>query len=238
LEYTALELTYNYGISSYAQGNDYRHISLLKSLLPADIIDRAKIHGLNVEQSEEGTLLTMPHDGYKFLIVDTPDVPEYQHNQDPFLHVSLNVSNLRGSVEYYRDALGFTVFKDNSGDHSNPRVIIGFTSTKSFKMELVQLKNSEVGVQHAKAIGRIAIETEDNAQSNVEQNVMLTTAGTRDRIVHGPFALPPHNERVIIIRDPDGYELCFVEASGYKKCTEAGTKSIDWSFREKKLLRT
>jgi len=237
LLFTALELTYNYGISHYPQGNDYRHIALLKSLLPADIIDRAKTQGLHIEPTQEGTLLTMPHDGYKFLIVDTPFVPEHQHPEDPFLHVSLHVAKLQSSVEYYRDALGFTVFRDHSGDHSNPRVILGFSSTKSFKIELVQLPNLQV-VNHDKAIGRIATETEDNAQAKVEQNVIITTGGTRDKIVHGPFALPPHNERVIIVRDPDGYELCFVEASGYKKCTEAGTKSIDWEFREKKLNRT
>jgi len=206
---------------------------VLKSGLPADIISRAKNHGMKVEQTDEGTFLTMPHDGYKFLIVDSPVVPEHQNPTDPFLHVSLHVSNLKNSVEYYRDALGFTVFKDHSSDASHPRVIIGFTTSKSLKLELVQLKNGEY-VDHAKAIGRIATETEDNAQANVEHNVMITTGGTRDRIVHGPFALPPHNEKVIIVRDPDDYELCFVEASGYKKCTEAGTKTIDWEFRDKK----
>jgi len=231
LKLTALELTYNYGISSYAKGNDYRHIALLKTLLPADVIERAKSRGLTVETTSEGTFISMPHDGYKFLVVDAPLVPEQQNPEDPLLHISLHVSNLKHSVEYYRDVLGFTVFRDHS-TAANPSVIIGFTTSKSFKIELVQLKHGEV-LDHAKAIGRLANEVEDGAPINVEHNVMHSTGGTRERIAHGPFALPPHNEKLIIVRDPDGYELCFVEASGY--CTEVGTKTIDWEWREKKL---
>jgi len=232
LLFTALELTYNYGISSYAKGNDYRHIALLKPLLPPDILDRAKSHNLTIDSTPSGTFITMPHDGYKFLLVDHPYIQSH-HPEDPFLHVSLNVSNLKSSVEYYRDALGFTVLKEDMEDKELPRAIVGFKSTKSLKIELVQLK--EGVVDHGKAIGRIATETEDNAQEKVEKNVMMKMGGTRDWIVHGPFALPPHNERVIIVRDADGYEMCFVEASGYKKCTAAGTQIIDWDFRENRI---
>jgi len=234
LTHTHLELTYNYGIHSYQQGNDYRHIALLHSLLPSNFYDRVKSAGLKVEDAGEegGKIVSMPHDGYKFLIVDKPFVPEHQQADDPFLHVSIHVTNLAQSHQYYRDVLGFTVFKDHSSASTHPRIILGFG--KSFKLELVQLPREQHKLNHALAIGRLAIETEDDAPEKVEKNVLIAGKGTRDLIAHGPFALPPHSEKVIIVRDHDDYEICFVEASGYKKCSAAGTQTIDWNFREKK----
>lgn len=174
---------------------------MLKSSLPSDFFDRATKAGLKVEDNadEGGKILTMPHDGYKFLIVENAPVPEQQKADDPFLHVSLHVSNLEASLNYYREYLGFTVLRDHR-DTGRPRVILGFTNTgNSFKVELVQLPAGQK-LDHALAIGRLATETEDNAQAKVEANVTAKANGTRDWIVHGPFALPPHNERVIIVK--------------------------------------
>jgi len=227
--HTCLELTYNYGISFYEMGNDYRYIAMLKSLLPSNFFEKAASAGIKVEEEKVGKILTMPHDGYKFLIVDSPFIPEFQPSDDPFLHVSLHVNSLEKILPYYRDVLGFKVMLDHSTDAKSPRVIVGFG--KSFKVELVQLPKGQT-VNHALAIGRMATETEDDAQGKVEHNVMLASNGSREKIVHGPMALPPHNEKVIIVKDPDGYEYCFVEASGFKKCTKAGTKTIDWATRE------
>lgn len=59
------------------------------------------------------------------------------------------------------------------------------------------------------------------------------------KIVHGPMALPPHMERVVIVEDADGFEYCFVDATGFAKVcvweeqqglhtADLGTNSTVW----------
>jgi hypothetical protein len=63
----------------------------------------------------------------------------------------------------------------------------------------------------------------DNAHP---QNKILTSA------INSPFELPPHNERVVVVVDPDGHQYAFVEASGYARCIVAGAREVDWKYRE------
>jgi len=53
-------------------------------------------------------------------------------------------------------------------------------------------------------------------------------------ILHGPFKLPPHDEHVVIVADPDMYEYCFVGMTGYRAGSlSVKNKTIDWDHRNK-----
>ena len=45
-------------------------------------------------------------------------------------------------------------------------------------------------------------------------------------MLHGPMKLKPHEEEVLIVQDPDGHELCFVDARGFKKCTDVALSAV------------
>ena len=46
-------------------------------------------------------------------------------------------------------------------------------------------------------------------------------------VLHGPMRLASsHNETVLIVRDPDAHEICFVEARGLQNCSLVGDRPV------------
>jgi thioredoxin/lactoylglutathione lyase len=222
----ALELTYNYGIESYEQGNDFRYIAVAAR----DYVERGLKNGYNVTELPGGygyKMATAP-DGYRYLLVPgTTGTTE----TEPFLFVSIHVSDLAASLKYYTEVLGFKQFKNVPGALNNEHsAVIGFHNDYC-KLELVELPKG-VSIDHKKAIGRMAIETEDGAPNTVADDVK----SAKGKIVHGPLKLPPHDEHLVIVGDADGYEYCYVAMTGYR-CGSLSVKNneIDWEKRKKIL---
>ena len=215
----ALELTYNYGIDAYASGNDLRHIAMRSSALKGD---PAALGYPVTTDPQTGRRVVVGPDGYRFMLVD--DAPA---GEEPFLHVSIHVSDLTRSEAFYKDVLGFNALQRAAGS-----VMLG-PSDQGTRLELVQLPGGGK-VDHALASGRWATETEDGAPAAMGQRVLQAGVG---KILHGPIKLQPHNEEVVIIEDPDGYEYCFVDARGYQTCIgvayKAGGTSVKWDFRKR-----
>jgi len=221
---TSLELTYNYGINEYERGNDYRYIAIAAR----DFGARGISGGFDVTTVPGGYQVATTPDGYKYLLVPgTSGCNPY----DPFLFVSLHVTNLAASVKYYTEVLGFKIFKNVPGAlNTDKSAVIGFDD-KYCKIELVELPEG-AKLDHKAAIGRMAIETEDEAPNGVAEKVKAANG----KIVHGPFKLPPHDEHLVIVADPDGYEYCFVAMTGYRNGSlSVKNKTIDWDYRKKLL---
>jgi len=220
---TALELTYNYGIDKYDLGNDLRYIAIAAR----DFGVRGEKGGFQVTpQLPGGFQVAIDPDGYRFLLV--PNTHGCNPN-DPFLFVSLHVKNLDASVKFYTETLYFKVFKNVPGALNAPNsAVVGFEE-QYFKIELVELEHNLV-LDHKKGIGRLATETDDEAPIGVAEKVKSSSG----KILHGPFKLPPHDEHVVIVADPDGYEYCFVGMTGYRAGSlSVTTKQIDWEHRKK-----
>jgi hypothetical protein len=85
-----------------------------------------------------------------------------------------------------------------------------------------------VNINRGSAFGRMAIETEDSAPYYINDRVKSLTASRNSlgKVLHGPLKLQPHGEEVIIVQDPDGHEYCFVDARGFKTCTDVATKAV------------
>jgi hypothetical protein len=83
--------------------------------------------------------------------------------------------------------------------------------------------------------GRLAIETEDGAPEKVAAKFkdseffhieiekmyqgMKHIPKQFSRLLHGPLRLMPHGEEVLILSDPDGHEICLVDARGLQNCS-------------------
>lgn len=224
----ALELTYNYGISSYKQGNDLRYIAIKKSAVKGD----PNTLGLTVDPID-GRMYALSPDGYRYLLVDTAEGP----SSEPFLFVSIHVSDLQKAQQFYVDVLGAAIFQGVPGSLGTPNsLVIGFDKSSSganaVKLELVELPRGTT-LDHAEAKGRFATETEDGAEFALAAKLKAIDAS---RVLHGPIKLQPHGEEVVIVLDADDNEYCFVDARGYTNCINVAYqtlgRTVDWSYRQ------
>ena len=177
----SLELTYNYGINSYIHGNALRYIAMRR--------DRFKGDTSMIVKSEDGKhnfLRTV--DGYEILLVD---VPESLSTLSAILFISLHVTDIQESIDFYTTALKAKVIPEDSdqfpigalksrGDGSIGKnagsVVFRFDNDKyeehkgqdSVYIELVEL-SKDIELTRGEAFGRLAIETEDNAAMEISE---------------------------------------------------------------------
>ncbi|KAI8126901.1 hypothetical protein FF38_08089 [Lucilia cuprina] len=205
------ELTYNYGVTSYEMGNDFAGV-VLKS---QESIERALANNYPMTDVDDKKLLISP-DGYKFFII-----PEAEpKDQDPVVNVGLCVSNLQQSKKYWHDLLRMNLLLED--DNS---LLLKYGDNQA----ALCLKQSTETLNRAKAYGRIAFAVPKDQQPYI--NDIITQA--EQKILTPLIELDtPGKEtvRVIILADPDGHEICFVDEEGFGKLSaveEDADKMLD-----------
>ncbi|XP_046832505.1 glyoxalase domain-containing protein 4 isoform X1 [Vespa crabro] len=194
-----VELTYNYGISHYESGNDFRGITIRSK----EAIDRAKSSGWPVVEEENGKFVLQAPGGYKYYIINEPQPKD----KDPVQKVTLSSSNLKSTIAYWKDILDMKVIEQEDN-----RVLMCYDKDQA-KLEFVDIGTK---VDHAKAYGRIAFSVPLAEQPIIQKkikesgNKILTDLITLD--TPGKVSV-----RVIILADPDDHEICFVDDEGFRK---------------------
>ncbi|XP_029670133.1 glyoxalase domain-containing protein 4 [Formica exsecta] len=193
-----IELTYNYGIKEYEAGNDFRAITIRSK----DIIERARSNNWPTHE-ENGKFVMQAPGGYKYHIINE----ENPTNSDPVKKVTLSSSNLERTIAYWKDILGLKIF-----DQKDKSVLMGYSEDQT-KLEFEDIGTE---VNHAKAYGRIAFSVPLSEQLMIQKtikesgNKILTDLITLD--TPGKASV-----RVIILADPDGHEICFVDDEGFRQ---------------------
>lgn len=193
-----IELTYNYGIKEYETGNDFKAITIRSK----DAIERAHANGWPVLE-ENGKFVMQAPGGYKYHIVNE----QQPANADPVEKVTLSSSNLERTIAYWKDILGLQIF-----DRNDKSVLMGYSNDQT-KLEFEDIGTE---VNHAKAYGRIAFSVPFTEQPAIQKaikesgNKILTDLITLD--TPGKASV-----RVIILADPDGHEICFVDDEGFRQ---------------------
>lgn len=193
-----IELTYNYGIKEYESGNDFRGITIKSE----EAIERARSNGWPISE-EDGKFVIEAPGGYKYYLINEPQPKD----KDPVEKVTLSSSNLQKTIAYWKDILELNVF--NQTDKS---VLLGYGDDQA-KLEFQDIGTK---VDHAKAYGRIAFSVPHDEQPEIQRrikesgNVILTDLITLD--TPGKASV-----RVIILADPDGHEICFVDDEGFRQ---------------------
>ena len=173
-------------------------------------------------------------DGYRFLLVDAPPTA----GTEPFLYVSLHVSDLQRARAFYTATLGAQerpagAARGPMGEPGAQSLVLGGGPADAVAVELVELPKG-TKVERASAPGRFATETEDGAPARIGAAVNAAGAAAGS-VLHGPLVLQPHGEEVVIVQDADGHEYCFVDARGYRACINvarrAGGTTVDWPYR-------
>ncbi|XP_014605938.1 PREDICTED: glyoxalase domain-containing protein 4 isoform X2 [Polistes canadensis] len=193
-----VELTYNYGISHYQSGNDFRGITIRSK----EAIDRAKSNGWPI-QEENGKFVLQAPGGYKYYIINEPQPKD----KDPVEKVTLSSSNLQNTIAYWRDILNMKVIEQEDN-----KVLMSYSEDQT-KLEFVDIGTT---VDHAKAYGRIAFSVPLVEQPEIQKKIkenghkILTDLITLD--TPGKASV-----RVIILADPDDHEICFVDDEGFRQ---------------------
>lgn len=165
----------------------------------------------------EDTSVLRTKDGYGFKL-------ERDQNADQgLLGVSLNVENLERARDYYVHVLGMDI--KQSGEKW---VRVGYAE-KNLVVELVE--SGEV-IDHAVAIGRLAIAVPAAQMDIIEKRV----AENKERVHTKRIKLDTPGKatvEVVILLDRDGYEICIVGSEAfYELCQPVpGGEFIDWQQR-------
>lgn len=200
-----IELTYNYEVSDYKLGNDFGGI-LIKS---DKAVKAIKSSSYKIKAEKDGVLNVASPDGHDYFVTKSANQNWNGVGTDEVIKVSVNVSSIDQSLNYWRNVLGMSVYHQSTNS-----VVLGFGSNQC-KLELNQLPSSNPVVNHDTAIGRIAFGCPRSDQLLI-RNLVKAANGV---ILNDLVELPTPGKAtvcVLILTDPDGYEICFVGDEEYR----------------------
>ncbi|KAI8507578.1 Glyoxalase domain-containing protein 4 [Branchiostoma belcheri] len=204
--YFVVELTYNYGLSTYKLGNDFLGLTIKSKTA----IENAKKHNWPITEEETGRYMTQAPGGYKFYLLN-----EEQPSTDPVQKVTLASSDLQKSVDYWSTLCGMKLYS-NDGKMAT----LGYGDSQC-KLELQDVASK---VDHATAFGRIAFSCPRTQLPDIE-GAMKSEGQT---ILTPLVSLDTPGKatvEVVILADPDGHEICFVGDEAFRKLSQVDPKS-------------
>ncbi|KAF5832062.1 Glyoxalase/Bleomycin resistance protein/Dihydroxybiphenyl dioxygenase [Dunaliella salina] len=182
-----MELAANQGVSSYRVGSGFQAFGIRAG--------GNKLPG--------GDVITDPT-GYPFKAVPAGS----SRTSEPFALVSLEVSDLERSKEFYTNVLGMSLLRQDVED----RAILGYEpELQSTAFELVASKNPRVPVDNGEGYVQMAVSTKD-VYKTAEQ---IKAAG--GPIAREPGPVPGIGTKVTATTDPDGWRFAFVDMSDFLK---------------------
>ncbi|ELU09205.1 hypothetical protein CAPTEDRAFT_224395 [Capitella teleta] len=203
-DHFVLELTYNYGLGSYTQGNSYQGINIESN----SILDQARKADWVVEKDGSRVFLSAP-DGYKFYI-------QQSEKDSTVTGISLSCSNLDRSVTYWTDLCGMTLKEHNPGKNA----VLQYAAGQAY-LELVQI---EKAVDHASAGGRIAFSCPTQQLPEIERKMKENEETILTPLVRLDTPGKASVE-VVILADPDGHEICFVGDEAFRELSQVDAKA-------------
>ncbi|XP_045785872.1 glyoxalase domain-containing protein 4 isoform X2 [Maniola jurtina] len=201
-----VELTYNYGITHYEQGNDFLGLTIQSS----ESLKRAAAMNWPIKEQNSLKYVEAPG-GYKFYIIDKPQPVD----KDPVVKVSLASSNLARSIAYWNGLLTLKIF-----EKTDKSVLLGFSEDQA-KLELVDIGEP---VNRAKAYGRIAFSCPFDQQPIIDKKIQ----DAKEKILTPLISLDTPGKatvRVIILADPDDHEICFVDDESFRQLSQVDPAS-------------
>lgn len=171
-----------------------------------EILSRAAQHSYPVKQvdGKAGSLLTSP-DGYKFYVIEQPSA-----SSDPVQSVELNVSNLQASRKYWHELLQMQLL-----DESEKSLRFSYGG-KQAALQITQIADP---LDRAKAYGRIAFAIPSAKQPPLHEAVKAAGGAILKPLI--TLDTPGKaTVSVLILGDPDGHEICFVDEEGFGELSQ------------------
>lgn len=192
-----IELTYNYGVKSYKLGNEFGGVTIKSK----DAITRVTSNNYPSEKLADGSVLIRAPDGYKFFILNENAAAD----EDPIKFIIYNVSNLENSIKYWNGILNMSIIRQDSIS-----ALLSYNEGR-FGIQFTQITEP---IDRAQAYGRIAFGVPYDLQPHIDNLIQknLKTILTPLVSLDTPGKA---TVRVIILADPDGHEICFVDNESF-----------------------
>ena len=158
--------------------------------------------------------------------------------RDNVVSVSLRVKELDASVAYYVRALGMSVLRGvertSEGWRVGDYLQLGYNERET-RIELI---HSGSTIERSDAdTSRLAFST--TSVSGIHERGKAAQAAGSGQVLHKPTTLKTPGKadvEVVVLTDPDGHELAFVDVEGWLRLSEEKEegKQIDWKERERR----
>lgn len=202
-EHFVIEVTYNYGIGSYELGNDYYGIFIESD----EVLERVRSLG---KDAGNGTVVLADPDGHNFYVSGT------NSNKYPVTKVAINAKDLKQSTDFWKDLAGMQLLES-----SDKQSLLTFGPGQC-KLELRQLAGAELN--RGTAFGRIAFSCPTEELKPLEAKAKAAN----EQYVQTPYvALDTPGKAtvcVVILRDPNDHEICFVGDEAYRELSKFDPK--------------
>ena len=238
-----LELTYNYGVSHYERGTGLQSFALRVPHVDA-ALRRAKALGYAGACRDAGrapgalcngpALITGP-DGYKYELHSG-----FEGRVEPFLDVVLKARDPAALGRWYTDVLGMRSSGLGEAVSYPPGSVVVISPAAALGKPHVPVRfvfepaaETEPAPRITQWEGRSALALPEARVRAVNARLLFESPGL---IVHGLLELQEHLGLLVlvIIRDPEGYELCLVSEETFDPSVRAATdyKGPDWGYRD------
>ncbi|GLT83292.1 hypothetical protein SLE2022_015890 [Rubroshorea leprosula] len=205
-----VELTYNYGVTSYDIGTGFGHFAIATPdvyKMAEDI--RAKGGTITrepgpVKGGSTVIAFVKDPDGYIFELIQRENTPE------PLCQVMLRVGDLERSIKFYEKALGMRVVKKvDRPEYKYSIAMLGYAEEE--KTIVLELTYNYGVTEYTKgnAYAQVAISTDDVYKS--AEVVDLVTKELGGKITRQPGPIPGINTKITSFLDPDGWKTVLVD---------------------------
>ncbi|CAL5183918.1 unnamed protein product [Lathyrus oleraceus] len=205
-----VELTYNYGVTSYDIGTGFGHFAIATPDVYKFVEDvRAK--GGNVTRepgpvSGGSTVIAFVKDpdGYIFEILERASTPE------PLCQVMLRVGDLDRSIKFYEKTLGLKVVKKvDRPQYKYTLAMLGYAEEDETIVLELTYNYGVTEYTKGNAYAQVAIGTDDVYKSAEVVNIVSQELG--GKIVRQPGPIPGLNTKITSFLDPDGWKTVLVD---------------------------
>ncbi|KAI4295908.1 hypothetical protein L6164_035904 [Bauhinia variegata] len=211
-----VELTYNYGVTSYDIGTGFGHFAIATPDV-YKLVEHIRAKGGNITREpgpvKGGTTViafVKDPDGYVFALI------ERASTHDPLYQVMLRVGDLERSIKFYEKALGLRVVK--TVDKPEYKYTIAFLGYgEEHETTLLELTYNYGVTEYTKgnAYAQIAIGTDDVYKSAEVVNQVTNELGGKITRQAGP--IPGINTKITSFLDPDGWKTVLVDNQDFLK---------------------
>ncbi|KAL2341291.1 hypothetical protein Fmac_009231 [Flemingia macrophylla] len=211
-----VELTYNYGVSSYDIGTGFGHFAISTPDV-YKLVENVRAKGGNVTREpgpvKGGTSIiafVKDPDGYAFEIIQRPSTPE------PLCQVMLRVGDLERSIKFYEKALGLRLVKKvDRPEYKYTIAMLGYA--EEHETTVLELTYNYGVTEYTKgnAYAQVAIGTDDVYKS--AEVVNLVTQELGGKITRQPGPIPGLNTKITAFLDPDGWKTVLVDNRDFLK---------------------
>ncbi|KAK4588367.1 hypothetical protein RGQ29_019374 [Quercus rubra] len=211
-----VELTYNYGVSSYDIGTGFGHFAISTPDVYKLVEDiRAKSGVITrepgpVKGGQSIIAFVKDPDGYIFELIQRGPTPE------PLCQVMLRVGDLDRSIKFYERALGMRVVKKvDKPEYKYTLAMLGYA--EEHETTVLELTYNYGVTEYTKgdAYAQIAIGTDDVYKS--AEVVSLVTQELGGKITRQPGPIPGLNTKITSFLDPDGWKTVLVDNEDFLK---------------------